>query len=303
MLHDRTQDIPPEIMAEIFALVVANGQVLILNRDDGYPWTLGHVCSRWRQILWDTPSIWNKIRVESHRFPIRARRYTSGNVLDYIFSKIPGPISLVTSKEELEVVLEHFSRFVELSIIGLGVHQLPSIFNLPESAFALLESFSLSLEGFYRRDTNFTSSPLQNAPSLRCVEYRTHYPTYIPALLLLPWARVEVINVVRMRIPPDVVLGILRSSPHLTSCSLHTCDTPLTSVNSEIVLPVLEVFNIATLDNFDWETFLSPIITPSLTSLILTSPYLPCAPVISLIIRSRCSLQIIDMSDLDLETN
>lgn len=41
-----------------------NSDVELPPGKSGYPWTLGHVCSHWRDSLWNTPSIWNRIVIQ-----------------------------------------------------------------------------------------------------------------------------------------------------------------------------------------------------------------------------------------------
>lgn len=59
---DKTQGQPSEVIAEILWHVY-DGRAVLPPIKDGCTWTLGHVCSRWRQILWNSPSLWTDITV------------------------------------------------------------------------------------------------------------------------------------------------------------------------------------------------------------------------------------------------
>lgn len=153
MLHDKTRDFPSEIMTEIFTLTCGD-EVLIPPLDHGYPRTLGYVCSRWRQILWNSPSIWSKIKVGDGYGHVSApaihmQKYSAGDVLNYILSNISFFVSLTVSRggwimHVSTIILERFDRFVELSIDGLPQHMLISFLHLPQDKFTVLEKLSLS---------------------------------------------------------------------------------------------------------------------------------------------------------------
>ncbi|KAF9457611.1 hypothetical protein BDZ94DRAFT_1115650, partial [Collybia nuda] len=53
--------IPPEVLAEIFIYFIPEDYPYITIPNINlycYPWFLGRVCSRWRQIMWETPRLW-----------------------------------------------------------------------------------------------------------------------------------------------------------------------------------------------------------------------------------------------------
>jgi hypothetical protein len=57
--------IPPEIMGEIF-LHIRDGAVVglpALRKVYLNHWIFGHVCTCWRHIFWDLPSIWNNVEI------------------------------------------------------------------------------------------------------------------------------------------------------------------------------------------------------------------------------------------------
>lgn len=298
-LTDKTQDFPSEILTEIFTLV-CGGEVRIPPVDHKYPWSLGYVCSRWRQILWSSPSIWNKITTipALHYSPFEGiiRKNSTADVLRYILSNISTPVSLTVSRGKYlpdvsTIILENFDRFVELSMDGIPQDMLISLLHLPQNKFTVLEKISLSWIDLYQPVLKDIRSPLEMAPNLRSVEYMMESPTYAPPLFLLPWDRLEEVFVNTMRIPPDVLFDIFRRSLALVSCSFFIDTTWGIPISDEIVLPALKMLRLETRQIFSWHEFLSPLITPSLEFLDLISPQIPCASVTSLIVRSRCSLK------------
>ncbi|KAF9458864.1 hypothetical protein BDZ94DRAFT_1172792, partial [Collybia nuda] len=56
------QKIPPEILAKIFTHCV-NSEIVELRFPNrcSLPWTLGHICSRWRQVALAEPLLWRHI--------------------------------------------------------------------------------------------------------------------------------------------------------------------------------------------------------------------------------------------------
>ncbi|KAF9462206.1 hypothetical protein BDZ94DRAFT_1298690 [Collybia nuda] len=302
-LHDMTQDFPPEVMAKILTLIC--GMEVLIPTPNSYPWIIGYVCSRWRQILWHTPEIWNKITIgyrSSSILTTPPKEYTVGDILKHILSNTTGPMSLVVTEaghmnygNMWDIILDNFGRFVDLSMDPVPQHTLTSIFNLPPSAFSRLESLLLFTTDFNGSFPELSTSPLQSAPNLRCVNYEIPSLNYVPSLLLLPWATIKVIDVKRMHIPPDVIFHIFRSSPSLESCRFLIDSTQEIPDTHGIILPFVEELVLFTQKSFDWNGFFRQITTPSLQCLILQSPHVPCLPVTSLILRSRCPMAKLDI--------
>ncbi|KAF9457612.1 hypothetical protein BDZ94DRAFT_1272691 [Collybia nuda] len=303
-LADKTQVIPPEIITEIF-LLVCNERVFIPIPLHGYPWTLGHICSRWRQILWNSPSIWNTLTI-GYRYPSvpinPAPRLFISNILEDILSKISGVISLFVLDGYIgrvtSTVFENMDRFHELSVHGISPEMLLSLFQLPAYSFVNLEELTLS-STIHERNLDFVASSLETAPKLRSVTLQIASQVYIPSFFKLPWSIMEHISVTTVPTPPLVIWSIFRTSPCLLSCYFNIdvkMDIPTTS---NIIIPNLSMLDLETDDVFDWDSFFRPLVAPSLESLIITSPRVPCAMLASFIIRSNCALRELDLSEYD----
>ncbi|KAF9467062.1 hypothetical protein BDZ94DRAFT_1318890 [Collybia nuda] len=315
--HDRTEEFPTEIITEIFIFVCGPG-VLLPPPIHKYPWILGYVCSRWRQILWNTPAIWNKITIgyrgsKIPKVPVEGycgrymEKYTVDDILSYILLSTTYPISLNVTNDEYvrkapHIVYKNLDRFSELSVVsglGLSFREVSFIFDLPASAFTQLEKLSLSSLDVDERYVDYGTAPLQTAPSLRSVSYKMKHPTYIPSFLLLPWSIIEDITIDGMCIPPEIIWNILRSSPRLVSCLLNIDATIPIPGTPKLSLPHLPRFGLRTLSEFNWDFFLSHILAPSLKSVTLQSPFSPCTPLVSLVERSQCSVKNLSLSTND----
>lgn len=92
---DRTLEQPPEVIAQIFKSTLS-GIVMLPPFSDNYPWSLGHVCSRWRKILWSVPSFWSDIAIQG-LYTIQRGKLdydeSTREALTYIMSNIHIPLS------------------------------------------------------------------------------------------------------------------------------------------------------------------------------------------------------------------
>ncbi|KAK0185213.1 hypothetical protein F5146DRAFT_198914 [Armillaria mellea] len=55
--------LPPEILMEIFDLVLSSDQWSLFLRLNEGPWLLGRICSQWRQVINSTPRLWTTFRI------------------------------------------------------------------------------------------------------------------------------------------------------------------------------------------------------------------------------------------------
>lgn len=313
VLDDKTQDQPPEIMSEIFMIICGGNVVLPPQEDHGYPWILGHVCSRWRQILWNSPSIWSKITVGSvwrrpsdpHDPMSSTTSVLTRETLKYIFRRITSPISLNVLgnfADVLDVVLAHVEQFSELSLDDISQSALFHLLDLPGNSFAKLKKLSLSIDYVHQLIPEYatlTTSSFKTAPNLRSVMYKMQQATYIPPLFFLRWERMEEIHVEGMTLSPRTIHDIWRSSSFLVSCSLLLSEIEVIPTSQIITLPNLKTVHLGASYNFDWEGFLNPVMTPTLESLSLTSSQISPRPLTSLIIRLCCSLRTLNIYEKD----
>ncbi|KAF5356306.1 hypothetical protein D9756_004270 [Leucocoprinus leucothites] len=58
-INDKTRVFPPEILSMIFVYVYDMSRVELAD----YVLTLGHVCSRWQDVTWSTPSLWRNLHL------------------------------------------------------------------------------------------------------------------------------------------------------------------------------------------------------------------------------------------------
>lgn len=299
-LHDRTQGLPPEIVAKILGNVSSTTVNLLppQNRSE-YPWVLGHICARWREILWSSVDIWHCIRI-GHENPDVRQSYapqvwkrTIRESLSYIISHTMMPISLEVPSEEMnhvsDIILAQPHRFTALQLFDASNEFLQSLLNLPFHSFSALEKILITLVDDISITLDHINTSLETAPCLRTVLFSTNSTTYTPQILRLPWNQLTVLFIKTMKIPPLVVCRILMDCPSLTACffAIAPEDIPNTS---HVTLENLESLELETEQYFNWESFLALFSIPPLEHLFMSSTSIPITAVTSLITRSKCDL-------------
>jgi hypothetical protein len=138
------QKLPPEILREVFAqCCVVKGVYIPTNLRD-CPWTLGHVCSRWRQVLWKTSKVWSKnfmgitttSRTKETAFETLEHIITTSNALLSTSFTTHSPIIA-------DIVLRFLGHFRRLHI-DANQEVLAALLALPSRSFNSLESLILS---------------------------------------------------------------------------------------------------------------------------------------------------------------
>jgi hypothetical protein len=146
--------IPSEIITEIF-LHLKPHKIYLPPGNSQYPWILGHVCARWRHILWDSPSVWGSIDIQKYEEEGRPPRI--GNMiswdrricepLGYLLSQTSMTLSLAASHREVPVILDlimaHNHRFTSLKLVATTERVRNSLLDLPAHSFERLEFLDL----------------------------------------------------------------------------------------------------------------------------------------------------------------
>ncbi|KAK0213461.1 hypothetical protein DFS33DRAFT_126258 [Desarmillaria ectypa] len=254
--------LPIEILFEIFDWALVDA--LSDNRSAVQcPWTLGHVCLRWRQTAHSFPSLWSKLRIhitESSSFirlgrltpvsPHGSIRFTAG--LDYALSRSgSSPLSFRVEFSDWEVYSQELlKRLVSLShrwediIIIAPASTFNTLFELLGSAqLPLVQSIHFqSSSQFYWDDmpAKDRCTAFQTAPKLRSAILN-------PVLMLrLPSSRITELSISYPE-PEDIPI-ILNQLPYLESFRLShftpwDIDNPLPTLHTalrKVELPSLD---------------------------------------------------------------
>ncbi|KAF9459620.1 hypothetical protein BDZ94DRAFT_1324674 [Collybia nuda] len=307
-------ELPPEIVEKIFHFFNDSGVVVLLpfKSENFSLWRLGHVCGRWRTILWDSPLIWGQLTVKLSRVGSETsygahemfgyNLAATNDMFVYVLSKTKTIISLSAGGSEcrsiFQTIISHSKRFKRLHLYGLQENMIFSMLKQPPGAWESLEALDIGWQenGNIRFDN--TTSSLQSAANLRTVSFSSSPATYIPQLFFLPWAQLVELHIARMDLPVSIIYATLERCPGLVSALLSIQCDPLIPTQGKITLPNLIKLNLTTTNKrtIDWDTFLQPFLTPSLTSLSFCSQKIAIATMRTFIIKSGSSLQEFTLS-------
>lgn len=281
------------------------------------PWVLGQVCSEWKGIIEDEPSLWSPLILSYEG--IRDKEAFTRRVRDVIFPRIKlGSISLSCHANEwrrrgenpdvgsviVTLVIPNLARFRYLSL-GMIPVALQPLINSPPGSIALLESLDLLfLVDSFAHSPDFKVGPgsitvAQDAPNLREVYLRGIIPGILtgPNPLTLPWGQLTKLNI-SIRISYSAVIGFLPYCVQLLECALVVIGDP--NESSTILLPVLQSLQLATYKSQVCEHLLGALIPPALRSVILHLQSRPTIAVpemvLALIVRSGCILECFELT-------
>lgn len=309
---DRSLEQPPEILATIFKNIW-NGSVLLPPSSHAYPWSLGHVCSRWRKVLWSLPSFWSNIdiqpfthlheKLDATRSIIR--KNSVRQALIYIISNTSTSLSLCicdrdadyissVSDDISDIIFSNASRFNNLSLGYVNQKTFVSLLNLPPQSLNLLESLSVRFRVDDISHMPMTSA-LGIAPNLHSVDYTISnialIPSYVPQILRFPFERMANIHMHSMQIPLNIIQGMLLSSPCLVSCTFVISASVVILRKHQATMYCLKTLNLENPHSLGLDTFLASFLTPVLEDLTISSPRPHLQAVASLIIHSHCSVK------------
>lgn len=300
---DRTLQQPAEIITAVFDNVLS-GVVSLPPGVNDYQWLLGHVCSRWRKILWNSTSFWIDVRV------FRSAGLLGDNItiwrmkriyesLEYIVSHTHSPLSLSIHNDDFDsladVVFPNFHRFRNLSLGRISQNAVVSILNLPLHSLDCLES--LSMWSSLIDPPLPTTSALIAAPKLHSVNYKffSLWDSYYPELLHLPFERLTYISVQQMPIPLNVIQKILASSPLLESCIFQPTDCASPLEQSQTIMSNLNTLRFNNSPPIDLFNFFDLLSTPVLEDLEVEYPKFHIRTITSLLLRSKCSVKHLNL--------
>lgn len=318
-----TKKLPPEILTEVFMHLSDGSQVMLPPKKGEYQWIIGHVCSHWRRVSWSSPSVWNDIYVrdlgyENQPHMISVQHNTIQEALKHIFSNTTSLLSLTVLGNTIsliyDIIFSHRHRFKNLCLQYANWKSIFSIMELPSKSFNKLETLRISLQDSALPPLpSLNTSSFQIAPNLHSVTYSYHHRkavpytpnrVFIPQCLLLPWEQLTDLAISFMPIPPSELHTIFHRCLVLVSCKVLCSNDAVVPTKRLITLPFLRKLDVSTgfyHETVDWAGFTEPLITPSLTELVIRSLTVSCQAFESLITRSKCPLGTLSLQPHDIK--
>ncbi|KZS96655.1 hypothetical protein SISNIDRAFT_547437 [Sistotremastrum niveocremeum HHB9708] len=215
--------LPTEILLEIFKFYVSKGMMKDLQW-----WCILRVCSRWRQVILDTPYLWQEIRTHWHPeivklFEMRSRSHP----LTIQRSAFPG-VSFGGPSHDFEgtttarLVAAHMSRIQDLQL-GWVADDVDNRENMYEVMRRCVEdaNFPNLTRVFLGSHSHYlvTRSIKLNAPSLKVLKLyglvpdSTSYPNF---------ANVTVLRLQTLDLAVEDIIALVEACPQLEYCDIQT---------------------------------------------------------------------------------
>lgn len=262
--------VPSEIIAEIF--IQCGENVLLPRTSNSYPWVLGHVCRRWRQILWRSSLIWRSIHIRPLPRIMFDRIISFQESLEYTISQTDALLSLSADEDTglwiRVIVIAHHHRFRHLELCGIDTDDFFSFVRHSPASFSNLETLFVIL---YPRPAHLAPFPFQIARNLRklcCRSTISLQPSFrIQLLSLPPWTQLTDISMHDIYLLSSTVHATLQRCPGLVSCAVLLTADAIIQNNNLVALPSLKTLKVRTTDIVDWDSFLHKFAFPALTDL------------------------------------
>ncbi|KAK0222382.1 hypothetical protein IW262DRAFT_1380187 [Armillaria fumosa] len=296
-----------EILTAIFHICLLKDPFQRVNVNDYKrgPWKLGQVCSSWRHIVNNTPSLWTHLLFNDHRVvrdPVSRFRLAleRSSCLALNLELSPSDrYPLDVQREIYQLVIAHSSQWVHLKITPTNL-TLPFLSEIRRHP---LHKLSHLIVQCHDLGTPLNIDAFQYAPALRVVELHNNYAD---AVFKLPWNHiVEFFDVRSWGDTGSIhhVLDIMQQSPNMQT--LHVpmiCRSPATAVSHPAPLVRSSLRDLTVCEG----TILRSLVAPQLQTVCLapgedaTQPWpddaLPA--LLDLIQRSRCSLTSLELTDV-----
>ncbi|KAL0576301.1 AAA ATPase [Marasmius crinis-equi] len=208
--------VPPEVLTEIFKTACFPSNILNSLPFEPVIITLSAICSRWRQLIWGTPSLWAVLEVD---FRIWGPSMV-GRIQTFLERSGTAPLRLQITfgrssqayKEALDLLISSSERWTSLSLII--THRLPSAFPSIRGRLDALEKLKLSYVVFssaqLKSSTQFKTlfaDVFSVAPSLHSLEVEQQAGGRDCTLphASLPWGDLKVLILRQIRVEEDLL--------------------------------------------------------------------------------------------------
>lgn len=315
--------IPLEILAKIFVHSLCYQPTALPPTATASPWVLRWICSRWRQVAMAEHRLWSNLDLGYTQLD------TTESVLTTWILNLRGrtesfPVLLAITSYDTGVAFRdplfpYFHRLQSLSL-NISKKSLPESLITPPFAFECLESLTLDFtQGIPFKWTGiFVQDPpravFTMSPSLRKITLQASCMEFIALAIIfrLPWSQLTHINFSMIQVSFRSLVCILRRCQKLISFTFTPDDTEalIPSVVAslpELLLPNLRSLTWITSDDCSASPIFALLRVPSLNECTVKGVcededeyYLSKgeqSSLISMLSRSGCSLQTLNLSD------
>lgn len=276
-------NIPAEILAKILTPIVLAD---ITGLDDKYvidlpfkgwrrsPWKLGHVCSRWRETLWNASEVWRFIRVTEPTSAAKDERCLA--IFNHILAHTNGLMSLTISwsskNDVLPKMIEASSHRLNALVVEDWTEFAIQILKFP---FPHLENLEMktnagSLASLAPHPKISAAGAIHPIfPKLRHLSLETQWDG-AAWILYFPISQLQTISFSEALASPSVLYLCLKQGSALTSVKLSHADSDTSKSDEDIqvILPITS--NLESLElGHDWDVSLEHLILPRLKRLAI----------------------------------
>lgn len=315
-------NLPPEILGEIFKAYIASPSDSLIWEDGTVtsaptgdsPMILGQICSYWRSVVLEMPTLWSSIFVE---YPAP---YHVDLVQMWLDRAGSCPLNLVLRdwvdsgnrgcSEGTEAIMKMFvERSKSWKSIDFVIELRDSsiLDSLGWDACPILESASVCARYWNREVLGTFWEKLHRSPLLRCVDWYRTFKGGLPAHA--PWAQLRHIKTMSTLSDEDVVF-ILQACPELSSLDIYYTSSMSLPPSTPIIHDRLDtlILNLVS----DSTPLFDHISLPALQTLHLnnecgfTPPHLDEAvggPIEAFLRRSQCTLSDLEILHFDYGRN
>jgi hypothetical protein len=281
------QEFPPELLSNIFSLSVSKPVQIPASCYDA-PWNIAQVCSKWRHVALEIPSLWNDIQILLDYSSAETQESCDSMLKEaslFLFRSGKSPISLTLEAEEdvtphacmavLFFVMPHLRRLQSLSLIPVERFRLPP--QLDWGRVNNLESLSLSFD-FGPLSGNLDHPPasylkgFHGASKLHTLTISSDHAHLELQIFKFPWSQLTRLEFNQTTIPYAEGHEVLRQCVGLVSLRLGiVSDDECKIFSDRTLLPHLESLAVFVDMDGDYGQFLQPFVLPSLKRLKIES--------------------------------
>ncbi|KAM6499688.1 hypothetical protein JOM56_005196 [Amanita muscaria] len=278
-------DLPLEIIQNIFALCCSRPVVIRIPNDTDHQWQwrntttqviISLVCSKWRIIAISTSELWNTVTVVFWASPDIDLDHGLENVQAWLNRAGTSSISLsILIRAVLEEPVLHKIRQSLLSYPGqIRDLDLQSIGNflVPIDTSCHLQNLSLKYQCLMRFANCEEFPHLPSLPSLKVLRLilLPYHLTDYRNLYAIPWHQLSIFDNSHSYWPSRICLHILQQCQSLIQCTFWMSDAleriQESEVEDDIILPNLEILSLR-FGSGSVDHILRPLVLPSIKSL------------------------------------
>jgi len=302
--------LPPELLIEIFLLCLQENFDVVIPPDDDsksdfLPWKLGHVCSRWREIAWNSSRLWNHIQFV---VPQCTHNDRVSHMADTVFRLAGERLVLDLCAEGPSYDINPIHAYVEPNLVRFVCLKLTlspplaiDFLSISKGSLDELRWFGVAIVGELDKKevSRAGAGAFTTASQLQTVQLFPSVGSDIPFLIKMqfPWSQITHLSLTSPEIRPCDALHILSQCSELTSCCLLYIEGGTDSGTAlpvgSICLPKLDFFDLEITDGTPADEILAVLVLPSLSKLQLASTNADdSAALAGLFTRSSCPLQV-----------